>query len=184
MTLQTAAERRPSHLRLVWANPLEGPEMPSTATRRRSEPKTERTRVPGVYRRGNAYLYTYRVAGRQRWGRRESRRRPSRQAPGRGRRLPWRARGLPHVRFGDYARDWIEHYPGRTSRGFRESTRSMYRQMLNDSVLPYFHGVRRLRLAEIQPRDVKAFVPPSAPALRREHMLGARRGAPRPRRQS
>jgi hypothetical protein len=64
----------------------------------------------------------------------------------------------PAVRFGDYARDWIEHYPGRTSRGFRESTRSMYRQMLNARVIPYFDGVRRLRLSEIQPRDVKAFV--------------------------
>jgi hypothetical protein len=159
MSLQTAATRRPSHLRLVSANPLKGPEMPSTTTRRRTEPKTERTRVPGVYRRGDAYLYTYRVAGRQRWGRAatlDDARGGKRQAEAdadRGELVD-----LPCVRFGDYARDWIEHYAGRTSRGFRESTRSMYRQMLNDRVIPYFDGVRRLRLAELRPRDVKAFV--------------------------
>jgi hypothetical protein len=114
----------------------------TTTTTKRTQPKTDRTRIPGIYRRGDAYLYTYRVAGRQRWGRAASlddARRAKRQAEAdadRGELVD-----LPRVRFGDYARDWIEHYPGRTSRGFRESTRSMYRQMLNNRVIPYFDGV-------------------------------------------
>lgn len=66
MSLHTAATRRPSHLRLVSANPMEGPEMPATTTRKRTHPKLEKTRVPGVYRRGDAYVYSSRVAGRQR----------------------------------------------------------------------------------------------------------------------
>jgi integrase len=40
----------------------------------------------------------------------------------------------------------------------RESTRRMYRQMLEHRVIPYFDAERRLRLAGIDPRDVKAFV--------------------------
>ena len=131
----------------------------ATATNQRVAPKTEKTRVPGVYRRGDVYLYSYRVHGRQRWGRAgtlDDARRGKRQAEAdadRGELVQ-----LDRVHFGDYARDWIAHYAGRTSRGLRESTRASYRQMLDDRVIPYFDGIRRLRLAEIQPRDVKGFV--------------------------
>jgi hypothetical protein len=52
-----AARRRPPHLRLVSDNSREGSEM-ATATNQRVEPKTEKTRVPGVYRRGDVYLYS------------------------------------------------------------------------------------------------------------------------------
>ena len=54
--------------------------------------------------------------------------------------------------------EWIEHYNGRTSSGVRESTRRWYRQMLEDRLIPYFDQERGLRLAEIEPRDVKALV--------------------------
>jgi integrase len=60
--------------------------------------------------------------------------------------------------FGTYAREWIEHYSGRTSKGIRESTRTWYRQMLEDRLIPYFDHERSLRLAEIKPRDVKALI--------------------------
>jgi hypothetical protein len=36
----------------------------ATTTPKRTQPKNEKTRVPGVYRRGDAYVYSYRVAGR------------------------------------------------------------------------------------------------------------------------
>lgn len=130
-----------------------------TTTKRRNEPKNEKTKAPGVYRRGERYVYSYRVEGRQRWGSAPSfdeARRLKRQADAdadRGELVD-----LTTARFGEYARDWIEHYQGRTSRGFRESTRSSYRQILEDRLILYFDGVRRLRLAEIQPRDVKACV--------------------------
>ena len=125
----------------------------------KQQPKNEKTKVPGVYRRGNRYVYCYRVDGRQRWGSARSldeARRLKRQADAdadRGELVD-----VTNARFGDYAREWIEHYHGRTSRGFRESTRTSYRMQLNTRLIPYFDGVRRLRLAEIQPRDVKACV--------------------------
>jgi hypothetical protein len=128
-----------------------------TKTKKRPQPKTEKTKVPGVYRRGNAYIYSFRLEGRQRWGRAatlDEARRAKRQAEAdadRGELVD-----LTRVRFADNARDWVAHDPGRTSRGFRESTRASDRQMLDDRVIPYFDGVRRLRLAEIQPRDVPA----------------------------
>jgi hypothetical protein len=50
------------------------------------------------------------------------------------------------------------NYQGRTSNGFRGSTRRAYTQMLEARIIPYFDGRARLRLAEIEPRDVKAFV--------------------------
>jgi integrase len=140
-----------AHLRVVSAHHEEH-EMPK-------QPKNEKTKVPGVYRRGNRYVYCYRVAGRQRWGSAPSldeARRLKRQAEAdadRGELVD-----VTNASFGEYAREWIEHYHGRTSRGFRESTRTSYRMQLNTRLIPYFDSVRRLRLAEIQPRDVKACV--------------------------
>ena len=65
----------PPHLRLVSTDLTEAVEMdPTTQTPKpkRTEPKTEKTKTPGVYRRGGQYLYVFRVEGRQRWGSAES----------------------------------------------------------------------------------------------------------------
>lgn len=124
-----------------------------------AKPATTKTSVPGVYRRGERYLYAYRADGRQRWGSAatlDQARRGKRQAEAdadRGELFE-----LSRVGFGDYAREWVIVYQGRTSNGFRESTRRVYRQMLEARVIPHFDANRRLRLAEIQPRDVKGFV--------------------------
>jgi ribosomal protein S30 len=48
-----------AHLRVVSAHHEEH-ETP------KQQPKNEKTKVPGVYRRGNRYVYCYRVEGRQR----------------------------------------------------------------------------------------------------------------------
>ena len=83
-----------------------------------------KTDVPGVYRRGDKYVYTYRKRGKQRWG--------TARTKAEARRLKRNAetdvergqhRDLSRATFGEYARDWIEHYGGRTSSGVRESTR-------------------------------------------------------------
>ncbi|HEU4973729.1 MAG TPA: site-specific integrase [Baekduia sp.] len=118
----------------------------------------QRTDTPGVYRRGGRYAYTYRVDGRQRWGSAPTlaaARRAKRQAEADA------DRGLivdgEPVRFGDYARQWIDTYQGRTASGFRPSTRRWYRQVLEQRLIPYFDS-RRLCLGDIRPRDVKAFV--------------------------
>lgn len=129
-----------------------------TGTKRRSEPKNEKTKVPGIYRRGERYVFSYRVEGRQRWGSAatlDEARRSKRQAEADVDRCE--LVDLTAARFGDYARDWIENYQGRTSHGFRESTRSSYRHVRHDRLIPYFDS-RHMRLADIQPRDVKAFV--------------------------
>jgi integrase len=118
-----------------------------------------KTDVPGVYSRGDRYVYTYRKRGKQRWG--------TARTKAEARRLKRSAetdvergehRDLSRASFGEYAREWIDHYGGRTSSGVRESTRRWYRQMLEDRLIPYFDQERRLRLAEIEPRDIKALV--------------------------
>jgi integrase len=119
----------------------------------------EKTATPGVYRRGRRYVYVYRIRGVQRWGTAstlEDARRRKRQAQADADR--GELENLSDVAFGAYARDWIAGYQGRTSNGFRESTRQRYGRALEIRVIPYFDGVARLRLAEIAPRDVKAFI--------------------------
>ncbi|MCW2984046.1 MAG: integrase [Conexibacter sp.] len=121
--------------------------------------KLAKTKTPGVYRRGKKYVYAYRVRGVQRWktvDTYEEARRGKLAAEvdvDRG-----ELRDLSRVSFGDYAGEWIVNYQGRTSNGFRGSTRRAYTQMLEARIIPYFDGRARLRLAEIEPRDVKAFV--------------------------
>lgn len=119
----------------------------------------EKTDVPGVYKRGGRYVFSYRKRGRQRWG--------SAATKAEARRLKRNAetdvergehRESSRITFGEYARPWIEHYQGRTSRGFRESTRRWYRQMLEQRLIPYFDAERELRLTQVEPRDVKALV--------------------------
>jgi hypothetical protein len=119
----------------------------------------EKTKTPGVYRRGKKYVYAYRVRGVQRWktvDTYDEARRGKLAAEvdvERG-----ELRDLSRVSFGDYAREWVVNYQGRTSNGFRGSTRRAYTQMLEARIIPYFDGRARLRLAEIEPRDVKASV--------------------------
>ncbi|MCW3001932.1 MAG: Phage integrase family [Conexibacter sp.] len=117
-----------------------------------------RTDTPGVYRRGNTYTYTYRVDGRQRWGTAPTlaaARRAKRQAEADADRGV--IRDEERIRFGDYARQWIDTYQGRTANGFRPGTRRWYRQVLEHRLIPYFDS-RRMCLSDIRPRDVKAFV--------------------------
>jgi integrase len=139
------------HLRHVSTPPKEI-EMAKTAT------KLVRTDTPGVYKRGKKYTYVYRVEGRQKWGTAPTlaaARKAKRQAEADA------DRGLifdtEDIKFGDYARSWIDTYQGRTSGGFRESTRRWYRQLLEQRIIPYFDS-RRILLGDIRPRDVKAFI--------------------------
>lgn len=57
--------------------------------------------------------------------------------------------------FEDYARQWLDTYRGRTSRGFSESTRATYRRDLERWTIPYFRGSR---LEEVEPPDVRSFI--------------------------
>ncbi len=56
--------------------------------------------------------------------------------------------------FAEYAATWVDTYGGRTSRGVRESTLVGYRRTMRQDAIPFFG---RMRLAEIEPRDLKAY---------------------------
>ena len=72
-------------------------------------------------------------------------------------------RALSRMTFGEYAPEWIGTYTGRTRRGIREETRADYRRALGldeqgepigDGAMEFFG---RMRLTEIEPRDVKRY---------------------------
>jgi integrase len=66
-------------------------------------------------------------------------------------------------RFDSYARAWIETYPGRTARGFRDETRREYRVMLERHAVPYF---RSERLSNIDAAAIRSFIAHVSPGRR------------------
>jgi len=119
--------------------------------------KLERTRTPGIFKRGSRYVFSYRVNGKQRWESartlEEARRaKAARQTDiGRGE-FEERSRVTLH----EYLAEWIGRYPGTGRRGFREETRTEYRGLLDRYVLRYFPA--RTRLTEITPSVIAGFV--------------------------
>lgn len=117
----------------------------------------KRTSVPGVYRRGRRYTIIYRdPSGRQRS------RAAATLAEARILKSALTAdiargdyRALSPITFADYLPEWLASYAGRTSRGFREQTRTEYRRDLERHALPFFGA---MKLAEIEPRDIKRFI--------------------------
>ena len=112
----------------------------------------QRTDTPGVYRRGESYVTTWRQAGRQHKASFATlaEARKAKVAHGRGERPP-----ALRVGFEQYANEWIETYRGRTRRGLARSTRADYRRSLELYAIPYFAGTR---MAEIAPRDIRGYV--------------------------
>src|SRR3954471_9711141 len=118
--------------------------------------KLLKTGTPGVYKRGGAYVVIYRdPAGKQR--KRAARtlaeaRTIKSSLSTDARRGEWRNQSA--VTFPDHWPSWIDTYAGRTSRGFRETTRDDYRADLEQFAVPFFG---RMKLAAIAPSDVKRF---------------------------
>jgi hypothetical protein len=81
--------------------------------------KLTKTKLPGVYRRGSRYVFSYRVEGKQHW---ESRRTMDEARRAKAERTTDIQRGEHEQRsrilLHDYALDWIERYQGRGRRGF------------------------------------------------------------------
>jgi integrase len=119
--------------------------------------KLEKTRTPGLYKRGSRYVFSYRVSGRQRW---ESCRTLEEARRAKSARLTDIGRGefeeRSRVTFRDFATEWVERYQGRGRRGFRDSTRDDYRRQLDQYAFKFFP--ERTRLTEITPSGVAAFV--------------------------
>jgi integrase len=119
--------------------------------------KMEKTRTPGIYKRGSRYVFAYRVDGKQRWEScrtlDEARRSKAARATDLGRgEFEERSRITLH----EYAREWIERYQGTGRRGFREETRSEYRGLLDKYALSHFSP--QAKLTEITPRHIASFV--------------------------
>jgi integrase len=119
--------------------------------------RLDRTSTPGVYKRGGSYVVVYRdPSGRQR---KQAARTLAEARDLKSslttdvRRGEWREQSS--VTFAQHWGPWIDSYAGRTSRGFRETTRQDYRRDLEQFALPFFC---RTRLAAIDPADVKRFM--------------------------
>jgi integrase len=119
--------------------------------------KLEKTKTPGIYKRGSRYVFSYRVDGRQRWESArtldEARRAKSARQTDIGRgEFEERSRITLH----DYAAEWVDRYQGTGRRGFREETRAEYRGLLDKYALRHF--ARSLMLGDIAPRGVADFI--------------------------
>lgn len=119
--------------------------------------RVQKTRTPGIYKRGNRYVFAYRVEGKQRW---ESCRTLDEARRKKAARQTDLARGefqdQSRITLHEYAREWVERYQGTGRRGFREETRLEYRVLLDRYALRYFPG--RMRLIDVTPRQIAAFI--------------------------
>jgi integrase len=111
--------------------------------------KLEKTRYPGIYKRGSRYVITWEYRGQQR---KESFATLTEAREAKGNRSAGEKRPKSRVRFGDYFEEWIETYAGRTSRGFSETTRPEYRRPIAAHARPRW---KTWKLSEIEPADVR-----------------------------
>jgi hypothetical protein len=127
--------------------------------------KLEKTRTPGIFKRGSRYVFSYRVNGKQRWvscrtleeARRKKRNRETAVDSG-------SAPADPHITLPEYIlgnpdkdeEGWIDRYRGNRKRGFREETRAEYRALLRKYTLAFF--APRTKLAEITPLRIDQFI--------------------------
>lgn len=111
--------------------------------------KLEKTRYPGIYRRGSRLVITWEHRGKQH---KESFGSMSEAREEKGKRDSGEKRPKSRVRFGTYFPKWIKSYAGRTSRGFSESTRREYRRPIETHAVPCW---KTWRVAEIESADIR-----------------------------
>jgi integrase len=115
-------------------------------------PKMEKTRHPGIYKRGGRYVVVWRHRGRQH---KSFHRTLAEAREAKGRRAGGDSKPATRQQFDDYARAWLLGYAGRTRRGFTEQSRGDYERALEHYAIPFFAG---WRLADVEPPDVRAFI--------------------------
>jgi integrase len=111
--------------------------------------KLEKTRYPGIYKRGTRYVIVWEHRGRQH---KESFRSLAEAREAKGRKQAGERRPVSKIRFNDYFKQWIKTYAGRTSRGFSETTRPEYERPIRIHALEHWKG---WKLSEIEPADVR-----------------------------
>ncbi len=118
--------------------------------------RLEKTKTPGVYRRGGRYVVTFR-------DRHGTPRKRSAATLAEARDLKaalttdvkrGEYREQSRIGFTAYTQEWAASYQGRTSRGIRPETLLDYKADLDRHAAPFFG---RLELADIEARDLKAF---------------------------
>ena len=113
-------------------------------------PRMEKTKTPGIYRRGGRYVVVWRHRGRQH---KSFHRTYDEAREAKGKRQSGERRPDSKLRFDHYFEEWIEVYAGRTARGITEGSRELYRRSIKDHALARWRG---WRLSEIGPSDVRA----------------------------
>jgi integrase len=131
-------------------------EVPMQAEAYETTRRLVKTGTPGIYKRGDRYVVVFRDPQgkqRKRFARTLAEARDAKAGlTADVRRGEYRV--LSRMTFAEYAGEWIESYQGRTSRGIREGTRDDYRSTIERDAVPFFG---RMRLGEIEPRDVKRY---------------------------
>jgi integrase len=114
-----------------------------------ASPKMERTRYPGIYKRGGRYVAVWRHRGKQvkSFHRTLAEAREAKATREAGDKRPTSKRT-----FEDYFEEWIESYAGRTQKGFAETSRPEYKRAIENLVLDRWGT---WRLADIDPTDVR-----------------------------
>ncbi len=111
-----------------------------------------RTTTPGIYKRGGRYVVVWRHKGMQH---KSFHRTLAEAREAKGQRQAGERTPTTREAFEDYAREWLDGYSGRTSRGFSETSRKDYARALDAYALPFFRG---WRLVDVEPPDVRRFV--------------------------
>ncbi len=122
------------------------------STENPSSPTLTRTGTPGIYKRGSRYVVVWRHRGQQH---KSFHRTLAEAREAKGSRQSGERQPATRKLFEDYAREWIEGYAGRTSRGFSEQARSDYRRSLETYIIPLFAG---RKLADVERSDVRRLV--------------------------
>lgn len=114
--------------------------------------KMEKTKTPGVYKRGNRYVEVWTYRGRQH---KKSHRTYAEARESKAGRVAGDRRPETRQHFEDYFEDWIETYTGRTAGGLSETSRVEYRRSIESFAVPTWRG---WRLSEIATSDVKGLL--------------------------
>ncbi|HEY2055863.1 MAG TPA: site-specific integrase [Solirubrobacterales bacterium] len=122
--------------------------------------KLTKTSTPGIFRRHTkgcgggrcdcAYVVVWRHRGKQH---KETCRTLAEAREAQGKRRAGDSRPSSRITVEAYFCDWIETYEGRTTRGFSETSRSLYRRAIEDHALPTW---RTWKLSEVEPAEVRA----------------------------
>src|SRR4051794_9879384 len=109
--------------------------MPAQQTNPKPVLKMERTKHPGIFKKGRRYVVVYRHRGKQRKG---SHANLAAALAFQGEPRSGAHPPTSRARFEDSAADWLMTYSGRTRRGLGELPRADYRRSMENRILPFF----------------------------------------------